>query len=71
MTEANKSLEKQYLEARSNMQHSETVIARLKQENKLCVEKQTKAEDVYQETLEKFNDAEQLLRKRQATALEL
>ena len=39
MTESNKNLERQYLEARSQMQQSDTVIARLKLESQQTMER--------------------------------
>lgn len=53
------------------MQHSEVVIARQKNESQLSAESKSKAEDLYHVTLEKLLEVEQLLKKRQATALEL
>ena len=53
------------------MQQSDTVIARLKLESQQTMERQNQANELYQKNLEKLNDTEQLLRRRQATSTEL
>lgn len=71
MTATNKILEQQYLEARSKMQMSENIITRLKEDCKGSAENKDKAQDLYQDTLEKLLEVEKQVKRRQATALEL